>query len=943
MHGSLHNKVLPILALILLFSCVDCLPSATAQPSLNEKRYKKFLVMQDKTKHMMLSGKYEQAIDLFDQIIRGLEPVEHINRGYARAVEYCYFHYGIALLEMKKFDDAFDWLAKYLQKYPNGMQKNVAVILMADILAIKEQWDQVIRLVDPLTRNLNLGERLLTAAHELRAEAHFQLKNYESAAASARYLYDRVPDRQIRTDAAIMFSICLVRLNKYKAVYAFLPNLQYESVRYDVSLNRALIEEGDREYNEARYDTALLLYRLVFPKALLETKMAERILEVERYRDNLSDTSLPTAVRNTSAVKRKIARGLKSLAKEQEKLINMPDYDQELAMRSANCYFELKRFREAIQSFWGVYHDYPEHKLADQALYATFTTAYVMGDIKRAIKEGYAYLRIFPKGQFYETVSLNLVQVHYQQSEFKECISLARKVLSAKPDHSSADQLKYLIGYNLFQLEQLEEAMPAFKKVVEEHPDSQAAEPSAYWHAMCGLYTGSYEESEQLFVAFNAKYTSGIYYSDALYRLGICQYGNGKFMDSAATLEGFVAKFPDQASVPEALTMLGDIYASEAKLDEALTSYQMAISNAVTQIQVNRATFQIAKMYRLEERWEETLTLFYDYLAKWKNEGNFTEAMYWIGTSLQRLDRNEEAMDTFFNAIIQYGNEPEHHGIDMILRDLVSEIESGKAGRELYAFKDKLYNEIVVAREANRTTLYLRLITFFYYLVENESDKLDMIDTISRREYIRFAGPLTLNLMGESAIRRNDPQLARLVFEHFLSEHRESELAVKALRSMAQLKISEGKLDEAESFLDDISGRFATLPDAGWAALQRADLDRRRKNYERAIQGFKQVVSVKEWRGPFWAEALYRMGQCELEQGQTREAFAYFQRVYVMYEAYSEWAARAYLESAHCLVKLNQPKDARKTCTELIDHPVMKKSEEASKARDLLKQLGGRL
>ena len=65
---------------------------------INTKLYRKYLLMQDKTMHLMLSGKYEESLKLFAQIIKGLEPVEHINRTYARAVEFCYSHSAVAIL-----------------------------------------------------------------------------------------------------------------------------------------------------------------------------------------------------------------------------------------------------------------------------------------------------------------------------------------------------------------------------------------------------------------------------------------------------------------------------------------------------------------------------------------------------------------------------------------------------------------------------------------------------------------------------------------------------------------------------------------------------------------------------------------------------------------------------------------------------------------------------
>jgi TolA-binding protein len=103
------------------------------------------------------------------------------------------------------------------------------------------------------------------------------------------------------------------------------------------------------------------------------------------------------------------------------------------------------------------------------------------------------------------------------------------------------------------------------------------------------------------------------------------------------------------------------------------------------------------------------------------------------------------------------------------------------------------------------------------------------------------------------------------------------------------------------------------------------------------------VLSVREWRGELWPESLYWCGICKMELGEFEPAFAYFQRVYVLYEGYPEWTARAYLKSAECLLKLNKAAEAMNTYREMLGKESLAKLPEFATAKAEFEKLGGRL
>ena len=76
--------------------------------------------------------------------------------------------------------------------------------------------------------------------------------------------------------------------------------------------------------------------------------------------------------------------------------------------------------------------------------------------------------------------------------------------------------------------------------------------------------------------------------------------------------------------------------------------------------------------------------------------------------------------------------------------------------------------------------------------------------------------------------------------------------------------------------------------------------------YDEAKKIFESSAAVREWRGETTAFCVYSLGEIEEKQGHWAEANAYYQRVYVAYQRFLPWVAKAYLGSAGSFRKARQ-------------------------------------
>ena len=87
---------------------------------------------------------------------------------------------------------------------------------------------------------------------------------------------------------------------------------------------------------------------------------------------------------------------------------------------------------------------------------------------------------------------------------------------------------------------------------------------------------------------------------------------------------------------------------------------------------------------------------------------------------------------------------------------------------------------------------------------------------------------------------------------------------------------------------------------------------------------------MREWRGESTAFSVYSLGEIEAKRNHWAEANAYFQRVYVGYQKFLPWVAKAYIRSGAEFRKTGQERRKRRT---LIANVAQRKARELRRSR----------
>ncbi len=895
-------------------------------------------VLLAQVKDLLKEDNPEALLPYLREVLVRMEDGEDEEMREARS--FCMYQIGICQMQLSQYADAVGAFEAFIEEFPKDSLAPRASLLIAEAHAMGGDWAAVEKYAQSLLGDKALDSEQRLTVRKLLSGALFHQQKWQEATTPLLEILKSAEESKVRSQAAVMLATCYAKQNDFEKLTKFIP-LGGELAQQSGGLNIALLEAADKKNKAGDYKNALYLYRMVLMKDELIVRYQKQMAEMELF---LAKPFVPGVGRTRSAYD-KVHRTKQMEYNDRkaglEKIQKAPAYDMDISLRIAQCYVGLKRNVPAYTLYQKMIADSPEHPLAEDARYNSFSVMVDMQNWDGAMKEGAAYMSQYPQGKFVDETSINLMQIYLQNGRVADAKALGTSVIESRPDHRFIDQVKYLLGYIYFQSLDYPEALALFTEIPEKWPESIRVEACDYWIAMCHLFMGRYDLAAADFEAYlnNPDYPEKRFAEDASYRLGIAQYGLGDFEKSEKTFLRFINVYPDSDLESEAYSMLGDLRGAEGDLEMALKFYAQGYKVAVNVAQINYALFQSAAVYELEERYDEIISMMESYLADWGEESNFAGAAFWIGKAYKATDRYVEALATYIEAVVEFGNTLENNDVDLILRELINEQQSEEGVLHRAALIQRMNQELRRAKQQGENTLALRLETLLAYTTEG-AQREKHIQVILSKENVEVAGPLTLLLVAKEALARKNYQLVHETYDHCVAAFEESEILLDVMNLELQTRLDEKDFEGVLALAEEITNRFGYQKEVGITRKLKADAHRLAKQYPEAIKTYTELFAVREWRGPLTPEALYWIGYCKNELGETEEAFAFFQRVYVLYEGYADWAAKAYEASVSCLQKLGgREEDIVRTVQEMLANEKIAATPEGKRARVLLNQL----
>lgn len=855
---------------------------------------------------------------------------------------FCMYQIAVCQMQVKRYADAAESFERFIKEYPKDSLVPVASLQVAEAYAMGGKWSEVEKYSSDLITNRTLDPGQRSSARKIYAEALYNQRKWAEATVPLLEIFNEASGAEqadVRAGSAVMLVTCYAKGGDFKNLFKFLPYCG-DNARQDAGLNIALVESGDVKLRRAEYLDALVLYRMVFRKAELLSYYKKQIAALQKALKEPYVARVGSLRSTYDEKQRSLQMQLNRLTDQQKRIADGGNYDLDIEIRTAQCYAGLKRSWPAYTTYKHLYTNFPKEQVAEDARFFAFTMLLDVGEWDRAAEEASAYLKFYPKGAYIDEVTLNLVQAYLQAGKLDLAQETGLKTVKSLPEHRFMDQLQYLLGYIYFQKQDYGIALETFSNMFRKWPDSIYHEAGDYWMAMCRLFLGQFSEAAAAFEAYlkNEAYAPAEFAEDAGYRLGIAFYGANLFEQSEKVFRRFLEDYPASNLRSEAYSMVGDLRGAEGDLDIALTFYAKGRETAVNIEQVNYAVFQTAKTYELQQNYPAIIALMESYMAEHGAEGNFSGAGFWIGKAYKAQGSYEKALETYMDTVIRFGNRMENDDVDLILRELIKEYQSPEAVTYRSRFIQNLGGALDASRNRGEKVLQLRLEALFVSIAEGEQHDRLLQDMLARNT-VEDASPITLQLIAREALVRGDTVKVHQAYDRMMTVFQASELVLDVMNYELQALLKEGRYADVLVLAEEITNRFGYRGEVGLTRLVKAHAYRELQRYEEAVETYKELFAIREWRGPLTPQALYWIGICTENLGKPQEAFAFFQRVYVLYEGYTEWVAKSYEGSIRCLGKLNRSDDIIRTYQEMLANRNVAATPEGQRAQSELNRL----
>lgn len=902
-----------------------------------------------------------------------------------KLMEPVFFTLGAAEFNLKDYPAATAALEDYLKRYPQGARVPDALFSLAQARYLNGDYAEAGKAFAALESNPKYREDALL----LEGTSFRQAKDLDKAVAAFEKLTNGGIRSQTSARAAMQLIGCYSEQKKTDKAFKMLAEVQANigQVENVVELNSIALAQGDAFLEDSKNEEALACYRAVRVRAEVISLQRDRIAAAERKLDTIraamranpkESGQYVVSLRQTQDT---VAEDTKLLA-DFEKL---PPIRAKLLYRMGRAFNGMSKPWEALVTYDDAVAVAKDPADKEPTLYAQITTFAEVNQPKLASTACQAYLKDFPKGPNAFTVGYLLGATALQEGEPAQAESYFGRMLQEQPASTLREEMKFLLANAQFAQGEYDKARTGYQEYLKEFSSGTHVEDADYRLALCDLFAGKYEEAMTGIDAYLAKYPNGAAEQDARYRRAVCQYAFSKYDDVIKACQDWLKKFPGDQQQGEVQALLGDSYVAKDKTDEAIEAYTKSFKTATTDEVLNYSIMEANKLLQKRGDWETIGKMFEGFVKDHPDHPTDVAAAYWIGRAKTKLGKPDEAKQFVADMVKKYIDDPKKEAVEQLLNQLVTlcvrkkpapkpaetpavaattlpgATPSGSPAADAAALVaaatptptpdatpavdpgaelDTLLGAVEQDRSptAKARVLYAKALLAQMRRQPAEYDK-DMLAIASTYKPEVLPAPL-LGQVGDLLLSKGRLDEAAPFYQHLLDYYGKSDYVDFAYNGLGEIAFQKKQYDKALGFFQDGTDKIAANLKLKDVTIGQAKTLLMLGKLDESKKLFEQVASVREWRGDATAMSVYSLGEIEAKQGKWAEANAFYQRVFVAYQKFLPWVAKAYIGSGESFEKLDKKPEAIKTYQEMLRNQKLLDMPEAEVARARLAALG---
>lgn len=522
----------------------------------------------------------------------------------------------------------------------------------------------------------------------------------------------------------------------------------------------------------------------------------------------------------------------------------------------------------ALRLFKETADRWPQHALADHALYELGLTDYELHRWKEANETFGRLIRSYPESEL-------LGEAYYQRGNtfialgrFNEALeSFDRAVaLDAAPE-SLKEEVVFQKAWLLYRSRNFAEAAPAFMTLYQENPRGPKAGEALFWAAESFYQSGALDRSVRLFQKYLKDYPAARHVEAAHYALGWVYFKKGDFSLAITEFKWFLDHYRESGeTVPyrtDARLRLADSYYALKRYPEAIRIYSIVAAEGE-----DYALYQTAQAYSNAGDAFEAITKFRELLVEYPQSEYREEAQYSLGYLYFLNQDYDRAIEEYQSLIEDYPRDPLAAKAQYGIGDAL--FNAGRLEEAVEAYQNVLtrYPESPFIADAAAGIQYALL------ALDDEARAAEIIDAfIAEHPDSPIVDELRFR-QAEAKFQGGQEEEALGGFLAFIRTARSETLLPEAYFYVGSIYADRGQIREAQNYLRRLIEQYPDSPRRADAARRLGELYASENRNEDALRTFRLLESIanRTKDGLLLAQARYGQSIALMNLGRHREA-----------------------------------------------------------------------
>lgn len=572
------------------------------------------------------------------------------------------------------------------------------------------------------------------------------------------------------------------------------------------------------------------------------------------------------------------------------------------------------------------------------------------GEYDEVIARGTTYIESAPEDRAAPQIIYLMGGAYIRSNALLDMENQFISWMEAHPDTPMEQALFYWVGLSTLFRGHYDAARDYFTRVLEQYPTGNYAEEALYRRGVSFFGLEEMELATADFNNFVQKYPDSGLRGEVEYFLGDIAASEGQVL-LALNHYRKVEEFTDNISyIQNAYFQAGDLMEANELYDRMVENYTRFIDNYTTEGDLSAAVYQLGRAWKLLDRPDKMMSVYINAIATYGNDPEqygmdkiLTAYLELYGSTLNEINATIEFLNRVYNEadfrqrLIEdrqylFSYLEDNPAIDDKIERLFYTRrfrESLKRSLEPVEERINFYFDLREkypanppqetlstvyqrAHDAGQRTLALRL-----HKALDEAGSDPAPNAVFTEDDFAASSPSTLLWMAQR-IADYDENMALEAYAYLIDNFPTADSLMGAYLQRGDLYLRTEQLELALEDFKKAEELFPARPEVKRAAMRQGDINFALGRYEEARDKFLQITNVREWRGVAHAEALLKTGLTFLEEADYARAHAYFERIYIGYAGFPDWATKAYFYAGQTLQRMGKTDDARRTYAECL-------------------------